>query len=275
MTEKELLNNLKSLKEVKPDLEWKIQSRDLLLSQISQGAEIQLSEDSFYGMIKSAIYEYPVATLKKLGQPIWTITAISLLVLASGVFAAVKAGQNTKPGDSFYIAKLISERAQFAMTFDDKGKALLGVDFAANRAQEMAMVMEEKSPETEKKDKIDKLTTSFKKEISNVRDTLKKMDTTKTSQVSKKENDADGKIFSANLGKDNKKIEVYNPNKAETVATSSPIVDPNNIISEAEKLFDKKQYSETTDKLNEVNELLNSKMTAQSEAKATSTDAKK
>ena len=51
--------------------------------------------------------------------------------------------EKTKPGDSLYIAKIVSEKTQYALTFDDKSKAQLGLQFATNRVEEMNKVLAE------------------------------------------------------------------------------------------------------------------------------------
>ncbi len=59
--------------------------------------------------------------LLDLAKPVWAIVII-LSVAVSGSFASVYASKDAKPGDSLYIAKIISEKTQQAMTFNETEK---------------------------------------------------------------------------------------------------------------------------------------------------------
>jgi len=95
-------------------------------------------------------------------KPVWAMSLICVLILVIGV-GGVYESKNSKPGDSLYIAKIISEQAQLAMTFNDKDKARLGLEFATNRAKEITQVLEEsKEPAAQKSETVAKLSQNFK-----------------------------------------------------------------------------------------------------------------
>ena len=162
MNEKDLLKKLNNLKKIKPDENWKKNYREVLYSQISAGQNSEKPESKIRFIFEEVILGKIFISFTR---PIWATTLASILILVVGV-GGVYASKNSKPGDSLYIAKIISEKAQLAMTFDEKGKAKLGLEFATNRAKEITQVLEEQNyPEDQKTQKVEQLTQNFKKEI--------------------------------------------------------------------------------------------------------------
>src|SRR3989338_7524674 len=139
MNERKLIKKLNNLKNIKPDNNWKKNYQEILYSQISAN---RLGTDSRtnLGIIWKSIM--PRQILANLAKPVWVSLAASILILVVGI-GGVYASKNSKPGDSLYIAKIISEKAKFAITFDEEDKAKLGVEFAVNRAREMKLVLDE------------------------------------------------------------------------------------------------------------------------------------
>lgn len=253
MKEKELLSKLNSLKEIKPDSEWKRERRDILLSQISGGAQLfddEIIKGNFFARVAHIF-----------AQPVLVVSMIVVAVLGGGVFS-LNAARDTKPGDSLYIAKIISEKAQLAMTFDEGEKAKLGVAFASNRAKEISQILESMDDESEKGERVEKLAINFKREISAVKTRLKKIN-------------EDDEVFSAYTGKEKNGVQVYNSDeseKAEAPKTEEVLVEEKNIVAvspvaniasstavvidrtlgEAEALFNSKDYGGTLNKLEEV-----------------------
>ena len=272
MNEKELLSQLNNLKDIKPDKEWKQKSREVLLSQISGGDySLDLSGQPIGFKIS-----YYFRTF--FHQPVLVVTTILLIVLGGGIFS-ISASQNTKPGDSLYIAKIISEKAHLAITFNEESKAKLGIEFAGNRAKEITQVLAE-SGNGDKEAKVEKLARNFQKEISSVKTRLKKINDSvdnKTSEAVDVEEDT--QVFSANLGRDDKGMQIYvqkkdNYNEQSGInedikfqediiittpesitgasSTASISSDVKTTIEEAEKLFAEQDYDGTLDKLEEV-----------------------
>ncbi|MDP2766664.1 MAG: DUF5667 domain-containing protein [Candidatus Methanoperedens sp.] len=294
MNEQELLKQLNNLKNIKPDSQWEKGNRELLFNQIygSQSALGGQSEDREAEISWIKILGNMAAhskMIKQLSQPACVVCAIVIIVFGGGI-AGVKAARNTKPGDSLYIAKIISEKTQFAVTFNEKEKAKLGLDFAGNRAREISQVIAES--DKNKEAQVEKLTEDFKNEIKQVKSRLEKINAIakkgagdtggagKTDETQGTEQDAG--VFSANLGKDNQRMEISEPeNKdqsltattTETAAVKSAPVsdggDLENALNEAEKLFNEKDYSGTLNKLNEANDIID-KVGETGESKASS-----
>jgi len=293
MNDQELLKQLNSLKNIKPDNAWKKEYREILFSQISAGRS-ELAPKSNLRIVWESIL--PREIFVNFAKPVWLASLASVLILVVGL-GGVYASKNSKPGDSLYIAKIISEKAQFAMTFDEKNKAKLGVEFATNRAKEMIQVLEDKGQTaTVNNDKLEKLSQNFKKEISQVKNRLSII---KATEDQAKE--AEVEVFGANLGRNDQRMEISEPvkpaglptgqaggqvkptpktepvkisvgnqvverpiavNATSTVANANSAdsaVSPqaSQMLEEAEKLVDEKNINGAIDKLGEVNRAIN------------------
>jgi len=270
MTDKELLSQLNNLKSIKPDSQWKAVARDILFNQISSGgAEIQKTEAADLGAL--FIFKKFVSYAARPAGVLLTVLAV---VLGGGVFS-IYAARDSKPGDSLYIAKMISEKAQLVVTFDQKEKAKLELGFASNRAKEITQVLSEPG-NGEREQKVEKLSKDFKKEIFTAKTRLEKINMAKGSkQTAPAEEEAE--VFSANLGKEDKGVQVYSSQNNNTAATAEkssvtvkeseasaekePIAPPKpndlqTTLDEAEKLFDSQDYHGTLSKLEEATSLI-------------------
>ena len=270
-----LLKKLSQLKKIKADLAWKTKSREILASQISaQTANYQIATKfnlaTFFGdLIPQISFKLPRA--------VWLVVLI-LAIFTSGSAISVYASRDSKPGDSLYIAKIISEKAQSAITFGDRSKAKLNLEFASNRAKEITQVLDEAAKNMEEKNqKVDQLAKSFKQEINLAKNSLEKIKVNKlvSSQVKPDEaktnlpENQPGEVFGANLDKNNQRLEITEPQANQPISqpdqvTSSPEnlsqnkteVSAEEIIAEAEKLFADEDYLGTIDKLQQVNALI-------------------
>lgn len=286
MNDQELLKKLNNLKQIKPDNNWQKEYREILFSQISAG-RTEVDRKSDLRIVWESIM--PRQILINLAKPVWLASLASVLILIVGI-GGVYASKNSKPGDSLYIAKIISEQAQFAMTFDEKNKAKLGVEFATNRAKEMIQVLEDTNQTvTTNNDKLEQLSQNFKKEISQVKNRLSVIKATADQAKSK---EAESEVFGANLGKSNQRMEIAEPatpaglptgqasgqvkptpTESPVASTSKPILEnqiaatatstsenanqADQMLDEAEKLVNEKNLNGAIDKLGEVNKVIN------------------
>ncbi|PLX20937.1 hypothetical protein C0584_04090 [Candidatus Parcubacteria bacterium] len=208
MNEKDILKKLNSYKAIKADKTWKKENRQVLFNQImnsSSGNEADFSFAKIANAFKIYSDTFYNGIVKRMGQPVLLTSMIVLVVLGGGVMS-IDASRDATPGDSLYIAKKISEKTKFALTFSEKKKAQLNVSFAENRAKEIAQVMADEKPETEKQEIVERLTGDFKKEISNVKNRIEKIakevkETEENVEVIETEESLEENIFTANLGK--------------------------------------------------------------------------
>ncbi len=280
MKEKDLLKKLGQLKSIAPDSGWKASCREILYSQmtgqnLNQLESARFSWRMFWGDL------IPNVNVK-LPQAVWIII-LTIAIMSSGGLASVYAARDTKPGDSLYIAKIISEKTKLVLTFDDKEKAKLNLEFAANRAKESAQVLEENTSAEKKDAKLQELTKNFKDELNQAKNKLGKINENKI--------ESDNQVFGANLGKDDQRMEIFEPTKdaketetnqteaadkatstTESLAENAPLT-AGKILEQAEILFDQKNYNQSIDKLNQVNEIINQADDDKGEVKGTSESA--
>ena len=295
MQDSELIKKLNMLSDIRPDTIWKERNREVLFSQIFSGTSSPEQENADYDRTNPIIGFIDVMIISRftnlLTMPALTVVILIVLVFGSG-FYSLRAARSTKPGDSLYIAKIVSEKTQLALTFNENSKAKLGVSFASNRTKELAeMVNDNGNDSNYKEEQVSRLTEDFKNEIQNTKERLNKLsendataqktNNSAKTEVAKTDNktadpknkdskDADGQVFSANLGKDNTNMEISTP--SDKKATVTPVKDTaaksdsvsvdmsgnstKALLEEAEKLFENKDYNGTINKLEEVNTLL-------------------
>jgi hypothetical protein len=274
---KELLN----LKSIQPDAEWKISGREILACQIQNSASEELN------LTLSAVIAEPRKLIRFVSQPAFAVFSI-LLVLVAGGGGSIYAANNSKPGDSLYIARIISEQAQLAITFNSEKKEQLGLKFANDRAITITQVLSETNSD-DNHEKVEKLTGDFKKEIGLVRSKINIIKNSQnkianTDSVEPGENKESEEVFSANLSKDDRGVQISEPNKqaeesksgedlkngqtekVETSIASSSVqeggkiiesnADASTIVAEAEKLFDEKNYNGAYDQLQKVDNII-------------------
>lgn len=253
---KNLTQKLNTLKKVKPNSEWKKENREFLLSQIGVDSDSVHVDDQNFSI---NIFTKFQIIFRQLSQPVGVVLVLMSVMIGGGIFGVV-ASNNSKPGDSLYIAKIVSEKTQLALTFNNEEKIKLALSFAQNRTREIAQVIEEsglqENSEEEKQEQVDsvnKLTQDFKNEIKRIKQTRIKTIARKKQVVEVKNNNDDVvskededsmKIFSANLGKSDKGMDFY----------ESPNFDQ--VIDQAQVLIDNKDYAGTLEKLEQANVII-------------------
>ena len=232
MNEKQLFKEFTKISAVKPDQAWKAKNRELLLNQISSAQEIT----------KLSYFNFALKSFSLIPQPV--IVAVFILAMTlSGGFLGLYAAQNSVPGDSLYIAKIAGEKTQFALTFNDKNKARLGLEFAGNRAKEINQVLTDVNIIDDKSERVEKLVLDFRREIDETKSRLEKINQNskpvdvnnekplvvnsekdseedqveeiKLTQDDSEAGEEESHMFSANLGRDDNGLEVYDPNTSD------------------------------------------------------------
>jgi len=242
MNDQELIKKLNILKEVKPESAWKQETRDILLAQVSNsvGEEVKVSNfDLMVYNFKNYFSFLPAAA--------WTAICL-ILVLTGGVTGTI-AAKNSRPGDPLYVAKIVKEKIQLAMTFDQEDKARLDMKLASNRAKEITELLS--SPNFNvagNQKKINQLAQSFNQEINTVKERyseISKMQeknsapsvaesTTNNANgnsvsgkddskvgIGKVQKDGEGKVYGVESGKDNKGMQFYDPKTGLKSASST------------------------------------------------------
>ncbi|HUT22264.1 MAG TPA: DUF5667 domain-containing protein [Candidatus Bipolaricaulota bacterium] len=135
MTDKDIIKQLKSLRILGANAEWKKSNRNLLISQI-KGQTANTKESAFknfwYGI--KAIMPGSVKTF--VYKPIGAITLIVTFIFGASVFG-VSASKGTVPGDTLYKVKLTSEKIYAGLTVGADKKTDLYMGYADERMNEM------------------------------------------------------------------------------------------------------------------------------------------
>jgi hypothetical protein len=297
MTEKELVKKLNSLKSIKLDSNFKEESGRILYNQISNSS----------GGFTASLNIFQKA-FGYIAQPVWAVFFV-VVVIGGGIFG-VQASNYSNPGDSLYIAKIISNKAKLAITFDEEKKTKMRIRFASDHAKDITKFLAESDPKEETKE-TEKLSKNFKEQIYSVKTKLKEIKIAKNDEneeggeMVEESIPDDEAVFGANLGKEEKGVQISIPDDS----TSSPSQTDNNqvedneeekaggeevsilnnnneqnatgtkaveeavedsdssnndlekaeeILNEAESLFDSKNYNGALDKLDEAGAIINS-----------------
>jgi hypothetical protein len=234
MNDKELIQKLKCLREIRPDNSWKKETRDVLLAQISNSAAKE---------IKVYAWEKAVNDCKNLLSfvPRAAWGAICLAIILSGGGFGVYAANYSRPGDSLYAARILKEKARLALTFNQENKAKLGMKLASVRAREITEVLADPDYRGDEK-QAEKLAQNFQKEINTVKERFSEIGKIQEKNSAGRSgglaaigaNDSDGKVgigdlkkdsdaqvFGADYGKDANGVQIYVPSSSRITAVDN------------------------------------------------------
>ena len=244
MKERDLLQKLNNLKEIRPDDAWKQTQRDLLLTQISNSAPKELSAWSdFYIVFKNS--------LKTFSQPAVAFASFVCLMFVSAVFSHNWLN-SAKPNDMMYNARVISEKVKLNTVIDKDAREKLEVQFASEHASDIAEVLADPKFNTPANEtEIAKLSQNFNQEIETVKTRL----TAIAPVVAVAPAKTDEKVVSAAAGKDSAGVELFIPKTSTSTATSTASTTPE-IIKQAQTSFQKKDYQKALEDLKAIDELI-------------------
>lgn len=278
MTNSQLITKLNNLKSVNPDQKWLEGNRELLLSQVSNSGAEKLTAWSVILINVSSV-------LKSASQPVYALGAFILLLLSGSLFSGQLLAR-TKPNDSLYIARIISEKVKLNTTFNSDARNKMEVKFAASHAQDISAVLSDPAFNNEaNQDQVARLNNSFSEELNTVKDGINHIgaivtpiseevviaDSKKDGQgIQVKEEPALSAAITAITASAQPIISAtatlavpagltLKATSAEIKASSTEKVVPtaaDKIIDEAIQLFDSKDYQKASDKLKEVNEII-------------------
>ncbi len=120
-SEKNLINQIRTLKQIKPDKEWAVLCRTRIMGQEAMGRK-----QSVFGWLAGISFQYRVAFAGFL----------MFAFLGGGLFAAA---QNSLPGDSLYALKKIGEKS-LAMISGNANDPTANLLLAAKRLEEISVI---------------------------------------------------------------------------------------------------------------------------------------
>ncbi len=291
MTDKQLIKQLKSLKELKPNKDWQFNCRQVLLTQIENSGAHQTSAwQNFFINLRC------VGNLAY--RPVIGVASFLIIVIGLSFFAH-QWFQSSKPNDSLYIARVISEKARLNTVLDSNAREVMSAKFAMSHAQDISNLLAD--PEfdfSSNPERVDRLNENFNREIALAKDKLvswQEKQETVESQIESSPyspSEEDDFIFIADNNKDVSGLQVSTTNEEksespsllattteETIEEENEIsqieldnleaqiaqtereldeedVNPAKLLDEAKELFDKELYQEASAKLSLAKEMM-------------------
>jgi len=278
MSDNDFLKQLKGLKNISPAASWLKSNREILLSQIANSSAQELTPQR---RLLIDVRSFLAAA----SRPSLVLGSFFLLLLAGVSFFGHLAFSRTKPNESLYIARIISEKAKLNTVFDSEERDKMEVQFATSHAEAITEVLA--GTDVNDEDQVAKLNDSFNKELETVRTKIAviKKNNTQTVAVPSEipavsEEDI---LLTAGNGKDDAGMQIALNNSttplasptapvlavdkvtpAETATPTPEVVTEKEVVAdkaeevlnEAQSLFDHKEYSGALDKLKEVKEMI-------------------
>jgi hypothetical protein len=145
MTEKELIQQLKTLKSVKPGKEWAILCKQEIIGHQTPSPVIAREPSPFYqrGGATEAI-----SWFKQVSQPLSDMLsnaffkpAFATIACFGLVFSIFGYAQGTLPGDAFYPAKKITEKLQLNLAAENE-KPNIQIAMTNKKIQELNQVVQ-------------------------------------------------------------------------------------------------------------------------------------
>ena len=219
MKNSDLILKLKSLKNVNPDKKFLENNRALLLSQISNSGE-----DSVSGFDKVLMTSQNLARL--FSKPVFALGAF-VLVLFGANFVSNNVLAKSKPNDSLYIARIISEKVKVNTTFNEDAREKLALSYALRHAEDIASILSDAEFNVEENhDQVAKLSNSFIQEVNQVELSLNRLSANskikaETETEMKVDGEVENMIIADNSKEDNGiEIAIREDAEAEVVITA-------------------------------------------------------
>lgn len=130
MTEKKVIDQLKKLKEIKPDQNWAFLTKNRIIGEAPVYKENTALLPSI-ALVLRFFFLRPALKLAYVG--------LLTLFIFFGLFGFI---QNSVPGDYLYPIKRVAEQGQ-ALLASNEGKAQLALDLADRRLGELTKIVEE------------------------------------------------------------------------------------------------------------------------------------
>ncbi len=278
MTGKDLINNLRELKNKRGDNQFLNDNRQLLLAQISNSGTEELSAwkrfvISFENLAKTS------------ARPVVSVATFILVILSVGIFGTDYL-QSSKPNDSLYIARVFSEKLKVNTTFDEINRDKLASKYALSHAEDIVLILSDESFHSEENSQaVARLTEDFKEEINKASLSISNLeknntetfvavntDTEKNNDNDEEEkeinnnieeNGEDDLMMIAENNKEENGIEIAISNNNEQASSSEEIIEQElaqieeklngtssqDIFLEITTLFEEKRFQEAREKL--------------------------
>lgn len=245
MKNNDLIIKLKKLQSFQPDEKFLKDNRELLLSQISNTGNEEITA-----------WEKVLITSENLfrlfSRPVFA-TGVFVLALLSAVGLSQGYLEKSKPNDSLYLARVISEQVKVKTTFDAKEREKLAINFALRHAEDLATILsdEQFSSNEDNMDQIAKYSDSFMTEVNKVESRLTRLNT--SASLSSSSNNVEvenvetieAPLLIADDSKKDEGLEIFINEEEESESDMSATSTEDLATSSAENLEDKEMIIET------------------------------
>lgn len=174
MISRKLVEQLDSLKAIKPRSEWKEQTRDILFAQISaQGSEKGLQTTQFGSTVAyvrgALIFSYRQTFEQLFARPLVLSGVLSVFVVMA--VSAVVASQGSMPGDPLYTVKRTEESIRVAF-ISPADRPAFQMDIAGKRIKELSEISHKALNQEQAKEQKTRLAREANASISTAREDL-------------------------------------------------------------------------------------------------------
>jgi hypothetical protein len=181
LSEKELIERLTQLKDIKPDENWVIFCRENLALKIGKAAEKEaISAFSFSSALASFI--------RYIGNPHPVLKPMVAFVLIfgfmfSGSLVVIAKAKNSLPGDRLFSVKIALEEARLLATTSAEGKAQFQTDMISARIDELNKIISAEGSMEQKQPKIEEAVNNLQRHLLSAKDELPKLNKTEAKKV--------------------------------------------------------------------------------------------
>ena len=181
ITEKELLEGLTQLKEIKPDKNWVIFCRKNLTLEMDKdkGKEILSAFD--LNSVFATILRY-ISNPHPVLKPVAAFVLIFGFMFSGSLVVIAKA-KNSLPGDRLFSVKIALEEAKLLTTTSAEGKAQVQTDMIAARIDELNKIISGSGSMEQKQPKIEETVNSLQRHLLGVKDELPKLNSSEAKKM--------------------------------------------------------------------------------------------
>jgi len=175
MEEKDLINKIQLLKQVKPKEDWVIFCRSRLAFRLEMERKRGLLNKDLFALREVFAFwrvKQPGLALKAA----YALILVLGMILGSGVLVAL-AAMNSSPGSPLYPVKLAIERARVSTSLSEESRFQLQTQLADARLQELTDVVNSQDPADQKVEKMSQVAESIQNQLATVNNQLPKAGT--------------------------------------------------------------------------------------------------
>lgn len=172
MTDRQLINQLKNLKQIHPDEGWVVFCRESLLekmndSKINQGFDLNLIFSDFTKSIRVQFKKWQDSPYLK---PVAVSALVFSLILGGSVFT-VLASRDSLPGDALFKVKSANEQIHVIFASDDE-KVKIQAEIAEKRVNELGQIVKQSLSAAKKRKKVEKAVVKVQESLAAVRNEM-------------------------------------------------------------------------------------------------------